>query len=195
MVLKLGWLLIPHPTLPSLCFIPHACISYRHNFGLKYLWVGWCLDCSLESLPGDSRWPFSVPYPQCSELQLRSPPFILACLLYPRSLSHPGNASHLLTLSVADFHTFSWPSHLSFFTPPFPFPSLFLPVPSLHLPLMTILSPLLSEIWASLLRLSFLISFFGSMSITWCFMANILSGLSYLTQDDILKFHPFACKF
>ena len=76
-----------------------------------------------------------------------------------------------LPLSVADFHSFSWPSgqpacpspHLilnsPFATPHFP--SLLLP--SLCLPLMTILFPLLSEIQVSLLGASFLFSIFGSV--------------------------------
>jgi hypothetical protein len=64
-------------------------------------------------------------------------------LPFPRPLSHPRNAHpHAITLSVTDFHSFSWPSsHLPcpsphlILNPLFPSPSPSLTVPSLHLPL------------------------------------------------------------
>jgi hypothetical protein len=81
-----------------------------------------------------------VLYPPCYESQLGSSPFILGHFPYPRSLSCPQDASYLPTPSVADFHSFSWPSsHLSCLSPhlsltplllsPYPLPHSF-PSPS-----------------------------------------------------------------
>ena len=94
---------------------------------------------------------------------------------------------HLPLLSVADFHSFSWPSsHLSCLSPclilNLPISCLpLLPHSFLPLSLMTILLSLLSEMQASSLEPSFLFSFFGSveciMGILY-FMANIHLSMS-----------------
>jgi hypothetical protein len=66
-----GW------AFPQFLFYPpfHPVLVFpvdRINFGLNVLGVGWCLT-PLGFQSGDRRWPLQVPYPQCSELQLRSP--------------------------------------------------------------------------------------------------------------------------
>ena len=125
-------------------------------------------------LSGLRKWSLQVPYSQCSESQLRSPPLILEHLPCPR----PGIVLEIATttspLSAVDFHSFAWPS--GYFS--CPSPDLTSPpfqVPSLHLPPMTILFPLLSEIEASLLGPLFLFSFFGSVecNVVPAFSANI----------------------
>ena len=149
------WLTIPLGS--ALSPVP-ALLVDRINFGLKMLWVGWCLYNSTGFLSHYRRWPFQVPYPQCSESQLRSPPLILRCFLYPRFLSHPGDAPqptsspHMLQIPIHfHVHLAISPdlSHTWFGIPqPPPHPSS-LPVLSYHLLLLTILDPLLSEILTS----------------------------------------------
>jgi hypothetical protein len=61
----------------------------------------------VEFLPGHRIRTLQVLYHQCSESQLRTPPLTLGLFTYPRSwryLTPP-------RLSVADFHSFSWPSY------------------------------------------------------------------------------------
>lgn len=123
-------------------------------------------------LPGYRRWPLKVLYPQCCESQLRSPPLILVCFCYPRSMFLPGDASPQLPTLVSCRFPFLLmvirPSLQSLPTSD-PEPSLHLPlhslshpVPSLHLPLMIILFPILSKSQASFWGLTFFFSFFGS---------------------------------
>jgi hypothetical protein len=90
------WLAISSVSAPSP--MPEFLID-RINFGLKILWVGWCF---YHSTGGPAwltyrRWTLQVPYPQCSESQLRSPALNLGHLPYSRSLTHPGDGPYLLT--------------------------------------------------------------------------------------------------
>ena len=91
------------------CSVP-AFLVDRINFGLKVLCVSWCPYNATGFLPGFRRWPLQVPYPQCCESQLRSPPLILQLLPSPRSLSLSGDVPASSPPLVADFHSFSWPS-------------------------------------------------------------------------------------
>ena len=139
----------------------------------KHGWVGVSI-VPLGFLSGLRKWSLQVPYSQCSESQLRSPPLILEHLPCPR----PGIILEIATttspLSAVDFHSFAWPSgHFScpsphLISPPFQ-------LPSLHLPPMTISFPLLSEIQTSSLGPS-LVRCFGSMDCSTCilyFMSNV----------------------
>jgi hypothetical protein len=128
----LGQLLVVCPL--SLCSIPNHYISCRHDkFGVESFVGG------LGFLPGHRRQPLQAPYLQCCESQLRSPPLILRLLPYPRTLSCPGDAFYSHPPSLADFHSFSFPSgHVSCPSPhlilnhPFPFLS---PLPPSSFPL------------------------------------------------------------
>ena len=126
----IGW-----PSL-SLCFIPCACLSYRQNKYQVQSFVGGlvCLDPLRSCLTTEVGSSDSMSL-MC-ESRLRSPPLTLGCLLYPRSLPHPGKFSpNPSPLLVADFHSFSWPSSQLFLSFPTldPDSTLFLsPLP--HLP-------------------------------------------------------------
>jgi hypothetical protein len=135
-------------------------------------------------LSGYRRWPLQVPYPLCSESQLRLSPLVFGCPPYPglflilEMLSSP--------LSITDFHVFSWLcNHLSYSSPylipiPIPFPTL----PSSQFPssicLLCLLFPRVSEMQASLLGPSFLFSFFASVECNTVslgiFLINYWSG-------------------
>jgi hypothetical protein len=96
------WLAIPSVSAPPSVFLGDSI-----NFGLKVLWVGWCLYC----FTGYMKHPLQVPYTQCNESQLSSPPLFL------RSLSCSEDNPYLI-IPFADFHSFSWPSnHLSWTFP------------------------------------------------------------------------------
>jgi hypothetical protein len=73
----------------SLCSISHPCISCRRDtFWVKLFFVnGLSL---LRFLPGLQA--LQVPYSNCCESQLRSPPWILGSLPYPRSVVGPLDA-------------------------------------------------------------------------------------------------------
>jgi hypothetical protein len=97
-------LLVDHSL--RLCSIPCVCISCRPDKvwvvsfvgELVYLLLHW-VSC-----------PLQAPCPQCGESQLVSSPLIHGCLPNPRSLSCPGDVIHFPTLSIAYFHSFTWPS-------------------------------------------------------------------------------------
>ena len=131
-------------------------------------------------LPDYRTWPLQVPYLQCCESQIRSPPLILGFLPYTRSLPCPRDASRLpppvsyrfpfilmsiwtplLSLSTPDPETFpcSPPHPISLPVPPH--------TPTPCLPPMNILLPLLGEIQASLIGPPFLFSFLGLWSVAW----------------------------
>jgi len=160
--LVIGW-----PFSQSLISPPslHICTD-RINLRWKVLWVVWCLSLL--------HWGSCLPTGgiffrfQWSESQLRSPSLILWCLPYPKSLSCPGDAPPTSSaLSVADFHSFSWPfSHLLSFPTPdtelLPISPLSKFPPSFFL-LWLFSSPLLIEIQASLPVPFSLFSFVGSV--------------------------------
>ena len=77
--------------IPSVSASMPAFLVDEINFGLKFLWMGWYLYRSNR----DPLWPPQVTCLQCSESQISSPPLILGCLPY-RSLSHPGDVTHLI---------------------------------------------------------------------------------------------------
>ena len=111
-------------------------------------------------------------------------PLILGHCSCPRSLSDPGDASYLPTLTNFRYLFILkaiWPSFLSLHTPDSEHPHshsllLFHPVLSLDLPPMSILLTLLNEIQASLFLPSFLFYFIGSVKCSMgilYFMGNI----------------------
>jgi hypothetical protein len=97
------------------CSVP-AFLVDRINFGLKVLCVSWCPYNATGFLPGFRRWPLQVPYHQCCESQLRSPPLIPRYFPYSWSPSHHGYDPHLLTPITCRFLFIliaTWPSLLS----------------------------------------------------------------------------------
>ena len=106
-----------------------------------------------------------------------------------------------LAISPVLPHTWSWTPHVL----PHPLPPSS-PPPSASYDSLFLL---LSEIRASGVLSSFLLSFFGPVEsgmvhvfydkyplITkYIYIFDVLLGLCYLTQNDILKFHLFACKW
>ena len=87
MGLKLGRLVVAN----SPVFVPPLVPAFlvdRINFGLKVLWVGWCPYLSI----GVPAWLQEVASLGSISPQLRSPPLILGCLPYFRSLSSLGDA-------------------------------------------------------------------------------------------------------
>jgi hypothetical protein len=129
--------------------------------------VGWCPYCStgvpawlheVDSLGSLS--PMLWVTAKVTPIDFWMPPLIQVSVSSWRCSLHPH------ARSVADFHSFSWPSdHPSY--PPHTWTehpiSLPIPFPSLHLLLMTILFPLLSEFQASTLGPSFFFSFCDSV--------------------------------
>ena len=96
-----------------------------------------------------------------------------------------------LALSPVSAYTWSWTLPLS------PSHPLFNTVPLLHLSPMTIVFPLVREIQEFSIWPSSLFSFFGSVELEWIYCAFwqiIPFGLSYLTQENIPNFLPFANK-
>ena len=158
MDLKLGQLLVG-PSL-SLCSIPCACILVnRIHFGLKVLWVDWCLYYST----GVPAWLQKVissgsiaqmlwVTAMVKSIDCWVPPLYKVSVLYCRCLvpSRP----HQMQISIL-FH-----GHIAI-SPVLPHTWSSTPHPlSISLPPMTVLFPLLSEIQASLLE-AFLLNSFG----------------------------------
>ena len=86
-----SWLAIPTVSFPS---IVSALLVDRKNFGLKVLWVRWCLYCSTGVLSGYSSWTLQIPYPQRSVSQLRSPPYHGTYILPPSLCSYSLDQNH-----------------------------------------------------------------------------------------------------
>jgi hypothetical protein len=122
-----------------LCFISiPAFLVHRIRLALK-IWqrVGVSV-APLGRLSGYRKWPLKVLFPKCSESQLRLSPVILGWLPYPRSCPEDAPLTSS-PLSVADFHSYSWPSnHLSCPSPhlilnsSLPLPALSLPPPATY---------------------------------------------------------------
>lgn len=88
--LKLGYLLVEYSLI--LASIPRPCISCRQDVWCWRFVVGWSTYRSTEVaawLQDLISLGFISPM---LWVQLRSPPLILGCLPYSRSLSHPGDA-------------------------------------------------------------------------------------------------------
>ena len=123
------WLAILSLSAPSIPPSPCACISCRQDKFWVKSFVGGFMSLLLHwgsyLVIGAGFFRFHIPN------AVRSPSLILGHPPYLRSLSRPGDAPHLPTPSVADIHSFTWPSAISpsLFTPD-PDPPMALPIPS-----------------------------------------------------------------
>jgi hypothetical protein len=120
------WWYIPSVSAPSL--VPTLLVD-RIHFWVEILWVNWCLNHSTGVIVLIQEVDSSkVPYPQCSESELRSSPLILGHLSYPRFLYYQrwkknAPTPHLCQLKISiHFHgplaispvlPHTWTSHYS----------------------------------------------------------------------------------